>query len=138
MTDLPIGRARLLSYEKPYDPTLMVERIQELLKKHNESYREAALKSGLDHQAIRRILSGQRPSIAACILLADHFGINPNELLGLAGLPKLKTFDIQIASAEGLPAEAVDVAMDIAKIKDPGTRRQVAEAIRTLLAKYFD
>ena len=138
MTDLPIGRARLLSYQMPYDPKPMVDRIQTLLNKHNESYREAALRSGLDHQAIRRVLSGQRPSIAACILLADHFGINPNEFLGLAGLPKLKAFDIHIASAEGLPAEAVEVAMDIARIKDPGTRKQVAEAIRILLAKYFD
>jgi transcriptional regulator with XRE-family HTH domain len=138
MTDLPIARSRRLSYEKPYDPKLMVERLQVLLKKHNESYREAALRSGLDHQAVRRVLSGQRPSFAACILLADHFGVNPNEFIELAGLPKLKAFDIQIASADGLPTEAVEVAMDIAKIQNPGTRKQVAEAIRTLLARYFD
>lgn len=138
MTDLPIARARRLSYEKTYNPEHMVERIQVLLKKHNESYREAALRSGLDHQAVRRVLSGQRPSFAACILLADHFGDNPNEFLELAGLPKLKAFNIQTASADGLPVEAVEVAMDIAKIQNPGTRKQVAEAIRILLAKYFD
>jgi transcriptional regulator with XRE-family HTH domain len=138
MTDLPIARARRIAYEKPYDPEPMVERIQTLLKKHNESYREAALRSGLDHQAVRRVLSGQRPSFTACILLADHFGVNPNEFLELAGLPKLKAFNIQTASADGLPTEAVDVAMDIARIQNPGTRKQVAEAIRTLLAQYFD
>jgi len=138
MEGLPIARARRLSYEKVYDPQPMVKRIQALLKKNNESYREAALRSGLDHQAVRRVLSGQRPSIAACILLADHYDVNPNEFLKLAGLPTLKAFNIQTASADGLPAEAVEVAIDIAKIRDPGTRKQVAEAIRTLLAKYYD
>ncbi|WP_322507712.1 helix-turn-helix transcriptional regulator [Anaerolinea sp.] len=138
MPDLPIGRARLLSYEKPYDPQPMIERLKALLKKHNESYREAALRAGLDHQAVRRILAGQRPSIPTCILLADHFGVNPNEFLELAGLPKLKIFDVQDAQTEHLPVEAIEVARDIARIKDPGIRRQVAEAIRTLLAKYFE
>jgi hypothetical protein len=44
-------------------------------------YREASLKAGLDHQAIRRVLDGQRPNMTACILLGNHFGVNPNEFL---------------------------------------------------------
>ncbi len=138
MADLPVGRARLLSYEKKYDPNPLVERIRDLLKKHNESYREAALNSGLDHQAIRRALSGQRPSMTTCILLADHFGVNPNEILQLAGLPTLKPFEIKTASADHLPPEAVEVALRLSKIKDPGTRKEVAEAIMVLLQKYFE
>ena len=82
-------------------------------------------------------MDGHRPAFHICILLADHFGINPNELLELANWPRLKTFDVRTASAESLPIEAVDVAFDIAKIPDPGTRKEVAEAIRTLLKKYF-
>jgi hypothetical protein len=31
----------------------------------------------------------------------------------------------------------VDVAFDIANITDPGTRKEVAMAIRTLIKKYF-
>ena len=116
MEDTSLARARRRSYESHYDPKPLISRLQALLKKHNESYREAALRSRLDHQAIRRVLSGQRPSIPACILLADHFGVNPNEFLGLAGLPELKAFDIQTASPDGLPPEAVDVARDIARI----------------------
>lgn len=87
---------------------------------------------------MRRILAGQRPQMHICILLADHFGINPNEFLLLAGWPPLKAFDIHAASAENLPPEAVEVAMDVARIPEPGMRKQVAEAIRTLLVKYFD
>jgi len=37
-----------------------------------------------------------------------------------------------------LPPEAVDVARDIARISRPALRKQVAEAILTLLAKYFE
>jgi len=32
----------------------------------------------------------------------------------------------------------VDVAVDIAKIPDPRTRKQVAEVVRVLLKKYSD
>jgi hypothetical protein len=38
---------------------------------------------------------------------------------------------------ENLPPEAVDVALDIAKIPDPRTRKQVAEAGQVLLKRYF-
>jgi len=31
----------------------------------------------------------------------------------------------------------VDVALDITKIPDPGTRKEVAKAVRVLLRKYF-
>jgi hypothetical protein len=92
----------------------------------------------LDHQAVRRVFEGFRPSMPTCILLANHFEINPNELLDLAGQPTLKAFEIQTASAEHLPPEAVEVALRISKIKDPGTRKQVAEAIQVLLQKYFE
>ena len=34
--------------------------------------------------------------------------------------------------------EAVEVAKDIARIKDPKTRKAVTEAIRVLLTKYFE
>ena len=33
--------------------------------------------------------------------------------------------------------EAVDVAMDLARIPDPGMRKAVAEAMRALLKQYF-
>ena len=136
--ELPIAKRKRISYERPYDPTPVVKRLNELLEKHNESYREAALATGLDHQAVRRVFEGFRPSMPTCILLANHFDINPNELLDLAGQPTLKAFEIQTASAEHLPPEAVEVALQISKIKNPGTRKKVAEAIKVLLQQYFE
>ncbi len=136
--DVPIAKSRLQARQAPYDPEPFKQRILQLLEQKNETYREASLDSGLDHQAIRRILGGRRPAMHICILLADHFGVNHNEFLQLGGWPTLKAFDIHTVNAENLPPEAVDVAMDVARIPDPGTRKHVAEAIRTLLVKYFE
>lgn len=137
METLATMRKKGLSAE--YDPAPLQRRLSELLEKNKESYRNASLASGLHHQAVRRIVvEGNRPNIVVSILLADHFGINPNELLKLAGWSALNIFDIHSESAESLPPEAVQVAMDVSKIPDPGTRRQVAEAIRILLGKYFE
>jgi len=138
MDDLPIAKAVRRTRANKYDPAPLKQRIDELLKQHKESFREAALSSGLDHQAIRRIRAGYRPNMPVCILLADHWGINPNELLMLAGWPTLKAFDIHTESAEHLPPEAVQVAKEIARIQNPGTRKTVAEAILTLVRRYFE
>ena len=133
----PIAKARREAIHATFDPEPLIARIKELLKKHNESYREASLRTGLDHQAIRRILSGQKPQMHVCILLADHFGVNPNEILQLAGWPTLKAFDVSVVDMVNLPPEATEVALAVAKISEPGVRREVADAILTLTKKYF-
>jgi hypothetical protein len=89
--------------------------------------------------AVRRIRADYRPNMPVCILLADHWGINPNELLTtLAGWPALKAFDIQTESAAHLPPEAVEVAKEIGRIPNPGTRKAVAKVILVLVRKYFE
>jgi len=123
---------------KKYNPKPFVKRLEQLLEEHNETWREASLGSGLDHQTIRRYMNGHRPDRQSLLVLADHFEVNPNEFLQLAGYPTMKIFEVKTASAETLPPEAVDVAMDIARIADPGTRKTVVQAIRTLLKKYFE
>lgn len=122
----------------PYDPKPFITRLEQLLAERNESRREAALRAGLDHQTIRRYLNGQRPDRQSLLVLADHFEVNPNEFLKLAGYQPLKIFEIKTTSAEALPPEAVDVAKDIARIADPGLRKAVAHAIRVLLKKYCE
>lgn len=129
----PISQARRRTRDSGYDPQPFVTRLNELLKKNKESYREAALSSGLDHQAVRRILAGQQPSMTNCILLADHFGANPNEFLGLAGWPTLKAFDVQGLGQETLPPEAVEVAIALAKISTPGIRKEIATSLLTIV-----
>ncbi len=50
----------------------------------------------------------------------------------------LKVFDTHTESAAHLPPEAVQVAKEIARIPNPGTRKTVAEAILVLVRKYFE
>jgi hypothetical protein len=69
MEEYPIAKIKRQAEQVPYDPAPLVSRVKELLDKQNESYREAALSSGLDHQAIRRVLKGKRPSMITCILM---------------------------------------------------------------------
>lgn len=134
----PIAKTRRKARAQVYDPEPFVSRLEGLLEKHNESYREASLKAGLDHQAVRRILAGQHPQMHVCILLADHFGINPNEFLELANWPKLKIFEVRSISGEKLSPEAVEVAVQIDRIANPGTRRAVADAIKILIGKTIE
>ena len=135
MESLAEGRRRARA--KKFNPKPFVNRIDQLMAASNISMRQSGVDSGLDHETIRRVKDGKRPDMTHCILLADYFDINPNEFLQLADWPALKVFDIKRASAESLPPEAVDVALDIAKIPDPGTRKEVAKAVRVLLKKYF-
>jgi len=137
MEEKSLAKLKRTARDKTYNSKLFLARIDRLIEEKNMSMRYVGIESGLDHQAIRRLKAGRRPDMMYCILLADFFDINPNELLQLAKWPTLKAFDIQRVSAENLPPEAVDVALDIAKIPDPGTRKQVAEAVRVLLKNYF-
>jgi transcriptional regulator with XRE-family HTH domain len=121
-----------------YNPKPFIARLEQLLAERNETRREAALRAGLDHQALRRYINGHRPDRQSLLVLADYFEVNPNEFLQLAGYRPMKIFEVKTRSAEALPPEAVDVAMDIARIADPGTRKAVVQAIRTLLKKYFE
>ncbi len=136
MKETPIAKAKKISKDKNYDAEPLRQRILQLLKQHNESFRGASLDSGLDHQGIRRVLSGQKPNIISLILLADHFGVNPNELLLLADWPRLKAFDIETRNAEKLPVEAVDVALALSRIKEPKKRKDTAQAFLTLLRNF--
>lgn len=129
----PISQARRRTRNSGYDPQPFITRLNELLKKNKESYREAALSSGLDHQAVRRILAGQQPSMTNCILLADHFRVNPNEFLALAGWPTLKAFDLQDINQGQIFPEVVDVALSLAKVADPGIRKDLAEAFLMII-----
>lgn len=136
--DKPIAHAQREAKNKPFDLGPFIAQLNALMEKHNESYREAGMNAGLDHQAIRRILSGQRPAMVNCILLADHYGVNPNEFLALAGWPTLKAFDVRGLEADRLPPEVVDVALALSRVPDPGVRKQLATAVITLLQKYFE
>lgn len=69
-----------------YDPEPLVSLLERLRAERNESYREASLNAGLDSETMRRYcVRHQRPEMQALIILAEHYEVNPNELLAAAG-----------------------------------------------------
>jgi hypothetical protein len=111
-------------------------RLEELLERNHS---KPPCKTGymhLKHRTVIRYINQQHnPDILICIMLADHFGVNPNELLRLAGYATFRVFDAFTESAEAssLPPEALQVAMDLAKIKDTDKREKVTAAIHAIL-----
>lgn len=122
-----------------YNPEPLEKFLQALLAERNESYRQASLEAGLDHQAVRRYaVKGQRPSRTSALALADHFGINPNQMLKLAEYPPMEIFQQVAVDPTSLPAEIRPLVEDLQRIPNPVHRRQLVEAMRVLLAGYLE
>lgn len=121
-----------------YDPARLAQALDELRRGRNESYRETSLNAGLDHGALRPyICDGRRPQRQALIALADHFSINPNELLPLAGYLPMKLFERVAVDPDSLPSDIGGLVEDLQRIPDRAQRRKLVEAVRVLLAGYL-
>ena len=120
---------------KGYDHRPLAALLERLLEKHNETARGASLASGLDHGAVGRFLRGEvRPHRDTCIVLAGHFGLNPNDLLAAAGYEPLAIFDMSLADPSEFPPEVKEVALALGRIADPTLRRKVCRAVHTLVS----
>ena len=73
----------------------------------------------------------------ACIVLADHFGINPNEMLVAAGYEPLAIFDQTLVDPEGLSPEVRAFAKKVQKIENYETKRRLINAMSDLLQAYL-
>jgi transcriptional regulator with XRE-family HTH domain len=119
---------------KPYDRAALADYLDRLRREHNESFREAALRSGLDHGAFLRYIRKQnRPTRESCIALADHFGVNPNEILTRAGYDPLHFFDRSLADPQALAPEVEEVAVYLNRLSPVARRREVCQAVRALV-----
>ena len=120
--------------EKPYDRAALAEYLEGLRQNRNESFRQAALRSGLDHGALLRyIKKHQRPTRESCIALADHFGVNPNEILTRAGYDPLHFFDRSLLDPGALAPEVEEVAVYLNRLSPLSRRREVCQAVRALV-----
>lgn len=122
-----------------YDPAPLIAVMEGLLVERNESYREASLRSGLDHGAVRRYMrDNKRPSRGSLLVLSDHFGLNPNDLLTLAGYRPMKMFERDAVDLAGLTPDVRQLTDDLERIGDPVLRRRLTEALRLLIAGYLE
>ncbi len=119
---------------KEYDRDAFSEYLTGLLKENNESMREAGLASGLDHGAYGRFINKQqRPTRESCIVIADHFGLNPNEVLVRVGYDPLHFFDQSLVDPDALPQEVAVLARYLSQVRPISRRRRLCQAIRDLL-----
>jgi len=124
--------------KQQYDPKPFQELLRMLLSKSGESYRQASLAAGLPHNAIfKYLVKGVRPRRDACVALADHFGVNPNDLLQAAGYEPLHFFNRPSTKPGEMSPEIRELAAQLQQIKDPVARRRVMEVIETLVNAYL-
>ena len=124
--------------KQEYDPKPFQDLLRALLRQTGESYRQASLAAGLPHNAISKYLRGVRPRRDACVALADHFRVNPNELLKAAGYEPLHLFDRSLIEPGELSPEVKELATRVQRIRDPVVRRRLIEAMKVLVDAYLD
>lgn len=114
-----------------YDPRPLAHVLRRLMAEQGVSHRQASLRAGLDRGAIYRFVEkGQRPSRDGAIALADAFGVNPNDLLTLAGYKPLAAFE---KARAGAPPELKGLIERLDAIQDLTARRRVIAALEVLL-----
>lgn len=119
---------------KEYDREAFAAYLEGLRQEANESYRGASIAAGLDHGALRRYVKEHgRPTRESCIALADHFGVNPNELLTRAGYEAMHFFDRSLVDPSAYPPEVEEVASELARVEPATWRREVCRAVVELL-----
>lgn len=117
-----------------YDPEPFVAFVTRLLEERNETYREAAMRAGLDRSSVWRFLHQEvRPHRDACILLAQHFQVNPNEMLALGGYEPIALFDLSLSSADEFPPEVKTLARSLTAIANIEKRRRVCMLLGELV-----
>jgi len=119
-----------------YNPEPFQNLLRQLLDETGESYRQAGLASGLSGTTISNYLretSPSRPMRDACIALADHFGINPNEMLEAVGYEPLHFFDRRIIDPNALPPDIDQLTGEIMQIENDIVRKEVVDTLRQVL-----
>lgn len=128
-----------ISEEQAYDRQAFARYLEALIETRNESMRQASLAAGLDHGALHRyITEHKRPTRESCIALADHFGLNPNELLTRAGYPALHFFDRSLVDPQALPPYVAELASYLSRIEPPARRRQLCQSLLQTLKLAVD
>ncbi len=117
--------------KRKYDPRPLAQVLRQLMEEQGISHRQASMRAGLDRGAIYRFVEqGQRPSRDGAIALADSFGVNPNDLLTLAGYKPMAAFEKVRA---GVPPDLKGLIERLDAIQDLAARSRVIAALETVL-----
>ena len=118
-----------------FEPEKFIPYLKRLMEERDEtSYRQTALDAGLDRSAVWRFVEkGTRPHRDACILLGQHFRVNPNEVLEAAGYDPIPIFDLSLIDPDEFSPEVKAVARALSGIEDADRRRAACRAVRVLI-----
>lgn len=116
-----------------YNPAPFQELLRRMLDKSGESHRTASSAAGLHPSTVSNYLRGMRPMRDACIALADHFDINPNEFLKAAGYEPLHFFDRRLVDPNALPPDVERLVGEIMLLEDATVRQEIVDALRHAL-----
>ena len=119
---------------KAYDRAAFSDFLRGLLEENNLSMREASIKSGMTHGSMSRFITKHdRPTRESCIIIADYFGKNPNEVLPLAGYDPMHLFDQSLIHPDALPIEVAVLARYLSQVQPIARRRKLCQTIQGLL-----
>lgn len=114
-----------------YNPKPLAEILKRLLRERGESYRGASMRAGLDYSALFRFVEqGRRPSKDSLITLGEYFKVNPNDLLELAGYPRIRLFD---DVEERIPPELTGIVQRVLAVDDAARRARLIRILEETL-----
>jgi len=121
-----------------YDSTPLRQYLQRLLEETGESYRRASLKAGLHQGSVSNYMGGVRPSRDACLALADHFGVDPNDMLQVAGYEPMQIFGRMLPELDEMGIGIRELAARFGKEVHPDDQRGILNRWHVDLDTYIE
>jgi len=116
-----------------FEPERLTEYLSTLLKERGLSMRKASLEAGLNHGAVGGFVRGRRPHRDSCLILAEYFQVDPNEMLAAAGYDPMPVVDRSLIDPQEFAPEVKEFAAELMQF-GPERRREIITAMRMLLS----
>jgi len=118
---------------KTYRAAAFSEYLRELIERSGKSMRRVSLEAGLSHGAVGSFIRHfRRPHRDSCLLLAEVLGVDPNEMLRMAGYEPMPVVERSLIDPTEFPSDVKALAAQLAAIA-PARRREIIGAIEQLL-----
>ncbi len=115
-----------------YNWERMSEYLKTLLEKRDVSMRKASLEAGLNHGAIGSFVRGRRPHRDSCLIMAEYFNVDPQDMLAMAGYEPMPLVDRSLIDPNEFPPDIKEFSAELMGF-EPDRRREIIGAMRTLL-----
>jgi hypothetical protein len=118
-----------------YDAERFRKFVAPLLEQRNESTCQASVNAGLHIYALDRFFDGEEPTPDACVALAKHVDVPPNEMLEASGYEPLDFFDSRLIDPNAEPVTFEEIHVEIMKIEDAEVRQEMLETFNAIVGQ---